>query len=190
MNIACINTLQVCGEQEEMHCLRDVVKTDTQALSFNTTRPMPKFKQAVGPPSDLQLCVNLFKTHNIKDPNKCKDDHSWALVAWWTGRDVTGPIRFKQLRHGILKRPTLSYKFHTPLSPPVAWLEFTSKLFPNLLFKLQREFSKNNTKRYYIINGITYDQHLGYQYLRERLNGRRVEKLNHEEATKTYIHIV
>lgn len=188
----CYNTLQVCGKEAEMTRFKEAVRTDTHPLKFGTTRPMPEFNQEDKKDYKPLSLLVLAATGQTIDLANCKDWYTWTVAAWGTKWDLDESTKFEEEAKGLLKKPTLRYVFDTAWAPPIAWLEFTSALFPMLLFKLSCVY-EDGKESFFIVNGnSSYDYRQGYAYLREifKIKKQQLALKTPEVATKIGIHIV
>ena len=123
----CGNTLSVSGNKDYIKRFREqgVLKNDdvdTQ-LSLAKFVPEPNYEEVEVKPTFPSITGN-------NDPVKPGQSWwDWRVQNWGTKWDIDAYVNEESDEH-------IHYYFDSAWSPPVEWLEKTSKLFPDLRFKL------------------------------------------------------
>jgi len=76
---------------------------------------------------DLKTALSLYKLYPYPDK---KWDWNWCVDNWGTKWDVQAKLVCDDVSY-------LSYEFDSAWSPPIEWLKYVSKEFPDLHFTLK-----------------------------------------------------
>lgn len=167
------STLTVIGYCDELEKFTRAVEGET-GFSFRSLLPVPKeleipahFREVESLASDAspeereewaQRQANIA-THG------CPDWYHWCIKNWGTKWDATRVFSTgaQQFAEGEALMAYVVYAFHTAWSPPVAFVEETSRRFPLLVFVLYYTIETGEHGRLAVIGGkmtvIEWDSH-------------------------------
>ena len=143
----CSNNLEVYGERAEIEKFKVAVETEESCLDFNKIHPMPEdFKGLVIGGCEIdgtrERMWRVIGGKNVAIPQEtiemwqkqygCAGWYDWCIANWGTKWDASDPDVCDN-GDGLI------YHFDTAWSPPIQWLEYVSKKFPTLEFKMKYE---------------------------------------------------
>ena len=125
----CENTLEVSGTTEDIKAFKTQAKKEEGEHKTDLS-----LAQFVPLPAELKDTRSPALKPNKKLIAQLGFDnwYDWQIHNWGTKWDVNATLSSEKPR-------TLHYFFDTAWSPPTAWLEKVSAMFPNLKFKLKYE---------------------------------------------------